>query len=119
MLVNLLTGMAARGVEVEPAFVDFATAQATSLQLNAVTFLNCDARTADYRDGTIFFLFTPFCGDMLRTVLARLQEVAADHPIRICTFGPCTPRVAEQGWLRPCHGNPQHEYQLVIFCSKS
>lgn len=118
MLVHLLTGIEARGVEVEPAFVAFAAAQAHALNLAPVTFLNIDARAADYRDGTIFFLFTPFRGEILRTVLSRLQLVAQTHLIRVCTFGFCTPRVAEQPWLHPLYGDPQHEYRLVIFESQ-
>lgn len=119
MLVNLLTGMAARGVEYEPAFVDFARAQAADLQLRNVRFEHADARAADYRDGTIFFLFTPFRGEILRTVLKRLQQVSKAHPIRVCTFGSCTPRVAEADWLTAVHGEPTHEYKLVIFASQS
>lgn len=118
MLVNLLTGMDACGVEYEPAYVDFARLQAATLNLANVSFINEDARTANYSEGTIFFLFTPFRGEMLQTILARLQEVAQDHPIQVCTFGSCTPRVAEQAWLRPCYGDEQHEYRLVIFESR-
>jgi hypothetical protein len=117
MLVNLLTGIDARGVEYEPAFCHYASAQAKALGLANVTFINADARVADYQDGTIFFLFTPFRGAMLNTVLQRLQRVARDHPIHICTFGPCTPQIAAEPWLQPAYGNAQHEYQLVIFTS--
>ncbi len=118
MLVHLLTGVEARGVEFEPAFVRFANQQAKALNLSAVHFIHADARAVDYAHGTVFFLFTPFRGQMLRQVLERLQRIAHQRPIQICTFGSCTPRVAEQSWLRPCHGNPQHEYQLVIFASE-
>ncbi|MEZ4616402.1 MAG: class I SAM-dependent methyltransferase [Caldilineaceae bacterium] len=93
MLVQLLTGMAARGVEYDPAFVDFARRQAAILDLPAVRFVNADARIADYSDGTIFFLFTPFRGAMLRTVMTRLRDIAHDHPIRVGTFGP-----VHRGW---------------------
>lgn len=60
MLVHLLTGVKAKGVEVEPAFCAFAQEQAHTLGLTNVAFINTDARTADYNDGTIFFMFTPF-----------------------------------------------------------
>lgn len=115
MLVHLLTGVRAKGVEVEPAFCAFAQAQAQNLGLTGVEFINTDARAADYSDGTLFFMFTPFRGQLLQRVLERLQQVAHDHPIRICTFGPCTPRVAEQSWLRPVTPDARHEYKLVIF----
>lgn len=115
MLVHLLTGVKAKGVEVEPAFCAFAQRQAQALGLTAVEFINADARTADTRDGTLFFMFTPFRGQLLQSVLDRLQEVARRHPIRLCTFGSCTPRVADQPWLRPSTPDARHEYKLVIF----
>lgn len=115
MLVHLLSGVKAKGVEVEPAYCAFAQEQAQELGLTGVEFINTDARAADYSDGTIFFMFTPFRGQLLQRVLERLQEVAQHHPIRLCTFGPCTPRVAEQSWLRPLTSDARHEYKLVIF----
>lgn len=115
MLVHLLTGVKAKGVEVEPAFCAFAQAKAQNLGLTNVEFINTDARTANYSDGTLFFMFTPFRGQLLQHVLDRLQQVAHHHPIRLCTFGPCTPRVADQPWLRPLTPAARHEYKLVIF----
>lgn len=115
MFVHLLTGVKAKGVEVEPAFCTFARRQAQTLGLTDVAFINTDARTADYSDGTIFFMFTPFRGQLLQTVLARLRQEAQQRPIRLCTFGSCTPRVADQPWLHPVTPDPRHEYKLVIF----
>ena len=115
MLVHLLTGVKAKGVEVEPVFCAFAQAQATRLGLPEVTFINTDARMADYSDGTLFFMFTPFRGQLLQNVLERLHQVAHHHPIRLCTFGSCTPRVADQSWLRPVTPDARHEYKLAIF----
>lgn len=117
MLVHLLTGVKAKGVEVEPAFCTFAQRQAQALALPSVEFINTDARTADYSDGTLFFMFTPFRGQLLQSVLNRLQAVAQHHPIRLCTYGSCTPRVADQPWLQPITPDARHEYKLVIFAS--
>ena len=117
MALHLLTGIRAKGVEIEPAFCAFARRQADALNLPGATFINADARLADYSDGTVFFLFTPFRGQLLQRVLARLQQVACHHPIRICTFGSCTPHVAEQPWLQPHTMDARHEYKLVIFSS--
>lgn len=115
MLVHLLTGVKAKGVEIEPAFCAFAQQQAQALGLDGVTFINRDARLADYQDGTLFFMFTPFRGQLLQTVLARLHHEAQQRIIRLCTFGSCSPRVAEQPWLRPLTPDARHEYKLVIF----
>lgn len=115
MLVHLLTGVRAKGVEVEPVFCDFARQQAQELGLTQVEFINADARRAAYRDGTLFFMFTPFRDRLLQTVLDRLQQEAQQRLIRLCTFGSCTPHVAEQRWLRPITPDARHEYKLVIF----
>lgn len=117
MLIHLLTGAKAKGVEIEPAFCRFAQEQAAVLGLTGVEFINADARQADYRAGTVFFLFTPFRGQLLRDVLARLAIAAQGRSIRVCTFGSCTPRVAEVEWLRPLTRDHNHEYKLIVFQS--
>ncbi|MDB5151895.1 MAG: Histone methylation protein, partial [Mucilaginibacter sp.] len=60
ILVNLLAGITAKGVEFEPAFCEYARDCAADLNLSNVTFINADARKADYSQGTIFFMYTPF-----------------------------------------------------------
>ncbi|MBX3011203.1 MAG: hypothetical protein KF832_06835 [Caldilineaceae bacterium] len=115
MLIHLLTGIRARGVEIEPAFCAFAQAQAKALGLHTVDFINTDARLADYQAGTLFFMFTPFRGQLLRSVLARLQQEAQTRVIRLGTFGSCSPHVADQPWLRPLTPEPRHEYKLCLF----
>jgi SAM-dependent methyltransferase len=115
MLVHLLTGVKAKGVEVEPAYCDFARQQAQDLGLTEVEFINADARTLDYSDGTHFFMFTPFRGQVLQSVLTRLYHQAQSRSIYLCTFGSCTPHVAEQKWLRPVTADASHAYKLVIF----
>jgi len=97
MLVNLLTGIEARGVEIEPAYCAFAQDCATGLGLSDVGFVEADVRDADISDGTVFFLYTPFTGGILKDVLARLRSLA--KPIRIVTCGPCTEIVAKEEWL--------------------
>jgi SAM-dependent methyltransferase len=121
ILVNLLTGVRSKGVEVDPVLCGYARQCATRLGLPNVTFVQGDARTVNYDDGTHFFLFTPFRGMILQTVLARLQTIAQQRPLTICTYGPCTPTVAQQGWLRAREYDGDHtgdhEYKLAIFTS--
>ena len=98
-LVHLLAGITARGIEFEPAFCDYARACAAELHLSHVTFINRDARQTDYSEGTVFFMFTPFRGAMLREVLALLRRESLRRRIKIITYGPCTAEVAGQTWL--------------------
>ena len=100
LLVHLLSGVPAQGIEIEPAYCALATGWATELGLPQVTFVEADARFADYARGTVFFLYTPFGGGMLAEVLERLRTEAHRRPIRLFTYGPCTLAVARQPWLR-------------------
>jgi len=115
MLVNLLTGVQTKGVELEPAFCVYAQSTARRFGLTSIEFINADARQADYRDGTVFYLFTPFRGALLQSVLAKLANEARVRPIKICTYGPCTLSVAQQPWLRSLDANADHEFKLAIF----
>lgn len=95
LLVSLLTGLRTRGIELEPAYVAHARAAAGELRLPA-TFDLADCRDADLSDGTVFFLYTPFRGALLRAVLERLRA-----GVRVASYGPCTAEVAEMPRLRP------------------
>ena len=117
MLVNLLSGVPACGIEIEPAFVAFARQQASALGLKNVHFVNADVQVADYQNGTIFFLFTPFRGQMMQRVLTHLHHLATMRSIRVCTFGPCTPIIAQERWLHARGQSPLQEYKLAIFDS--
>ena len=115
VLVHLLAGARAVGVEVDPALWAHAQRLARGLRLAGVTFAVGDARQADLSPGTFFFLYTPFTGALLDAVLARLRGVAASHRIRVASYGPCTPTVARQAWLvpeGPAHEDPE---QLAVF----
>lgn len=100
MLAALCTGARAIGVEWQPAYVACAERAARTLRLDGVRFLAQDARAADLSGGTVFFLYTPFRGAVMREVLDGLRAQAARRPIRLCTFGPCSRVVAHETWLR-------------------
>ena len=87
------------GIEIEPAYVDSARRCADALNLTRATFVAQDARCADLRQGTLFYLYTPFSGAILRAVLDALAAQARHRPIRVCTFGPCVERIAQEHWL--------------------
>ena len=117
ILVNLLRGVTAKGVEFEPAYCNFATAAAAELNLPGVQFINIDARQADYSDGTVFFMYTPFVGRTLEEVLDKLRLESLDRNIRILTYGPCTLEVARQSWLNQDGLGEDDIYKLSVFYS--
>ena len=99
LMVSICTSAHCTGIELEPSYVDCARKSAGSLNQNNVRFIQGDARAADLSDGTVFYLYTPFIGTILRDVLNSLRHEAVRREIRICTFGPCTRVVAEEQWL--------------------
>jgi hypothetical protein len=117
ILVNLLTGITVMGIEFEPAFCDYARDCAVELNLSNVTFINIEARTADYSGGTIFFMFTPFRGEMMQEVLEILRREALLRKIKIITYGPCTAQVALQNWLHSASPIDDNIYKLTFFTS--
>jgi hypothetical protein len=83
-----------------------------------VTFAQQDARTADLAAGTVFYLYTPFLGTILRAVLDALRREAASRPIRICTFGPCTPIIAREPWLLETTGTLAED-RIAVFRTRN
>jgi hypothetical protein len=99
LMASLCTRANCTGVELVPSYVECARKSARSLNLSNVSFTQGDARAADLSDGTVFYLYTPFIGTILRDVLKSLRDEAVRREIRICTFGPCARVVAEAQWL--------------------
>jgi len=117
ILVNLITGICVRGIEIEPAFCDYARNWASYLKLSNLTFLNMDARLANFSEGTVFFLFTPFKGKILAEVLEKLRKESVRRRIKIMTYGPCTSEVDLADWLSYTGSAKNNIYQLSVFNS--
>lgn len=116
LLASICTGARAIGIEREATYVASARQCSQQLRLERVSFLEQDARGADLSRGTVFYLYTPFTGAILADVLSRLQARSKSHPIRICTFGPCTESVAKERWLES-HGRPDPDH-ITVFRSR-
>ena len=112
----LLAGVRAKGIEFQPTFCEYSARAAVAVHAE-VELLAVDAREAAFADGDVFFLYTPFRGALLQSVLDRLKAVAEHKPIRICTFGPCTPEVARSAWLKLETGNLDPE-ELAVFTAQ-
>ncbi len=117
MLVNLISGIPCIGIEYEPAYCNYAQNSALNLNLHNIEFINSDARNADYSLGTIFFMYTPFEGSIMQQVLKTLQTEAYKRFIRIFTYGPCSPVIANENWLSCVNGPATNFYTLYEFKS--
>ena len=87
MLVHLLTGAAAIGLEVQPALALASRELASRLRLSRVSCINGDATTLTglITIGSVFFFYCPFGGDRLARVLADLESIARTRMLRICS----------------------------------
>lgn len=99
LLASICTSARSTGIELEPSYVECARKCAQSLKLTNARFVQGEARKADLSQGTVFYLYTPFVGTILRDVLHLLRLESRKREFRIATFGPCTPIVAEEQWL--------------------
>jgi hypothetical protein len=117
MLVHLLTGAHARGVEREPAYVDSASRAAGMLGLEGVAMAVGDARDATFARVDVFYLFTPFVGPVLRTVVESIETEARRRPVRVVALGPCTRTFARMPWLASDDPDPSATDRIVVFRS--
>jgi hypothetical protein len=86
LLVHLLTGAAAIGVEIQPALVRASRDLSARLQVSRFSPVEGDAArlTGLITIGSIFFLYCPFSGERLEQLLDDLEAIARTRPIRIC-----------------------------------
>jgi len=117
ILASLLTDAKCIGIELESAYIESASKCAESLGLNRAAFLQQDARDADLSTATVVYLYTPFTGSILGSVLGKLRDQSAHRQIRICTLGPCTEIVARQSWTVCCSAIT--EDQIALFHARS
>lgn len=117
LLVHFLTGARCKGVEIQPALGAYAARAASRLGARGVTFLTADAREVDYSDATAFYLFTPFRGPVLDTVLGRVRDTARPETVVVCTYGPCTRMVGRARWLRLVEPTMEHDFRLAVWDS--
>lgn len=99
LLAAICTKACCIGIEIEPAYVRSARACAQALQLANAQFVQGDAREADFATGSVFYLYTPFTGSVLRSVLDALRGEAGRRAFRVASFGPCTAVLAAEPWL--------------------
>ncbi|MHA6206104.1 class I SAM-dependent methyltransferase [Dyella soli] len=116
LLLSICTGARCIGIERERLYVESARRCVRALQLGRVSFVAGDAREADLSQGTVFYLYTPFAGSILRQVLDKLKLQAGQRDIRIATLGPCTASIAIEPWLAPV-GTPE-VHRIALFRSR-
>lgn len=118
LLAGLLSPAYVKGIEVEPAYYTYAQQCAERFNLARVVYENIDARAADYTDGTVFFLYTPFTGHMFEAVLDKLYAQAQTRQITIATYGLCSRHASQQDWLHLTVNQEFGHDTLALFRSR-
>jgi protein-L-isoaspartate O-methyltransferase len=92
MLAALLTGAKSRGVERDGVLCELAETARRELGLGDVQLRRGDAREADSSEADVIFMYLPFTGEVLATVMGRLLSCTARAGRRrfLCT-GPLDP----------------------------
>jgi len=99
VLVHLLTGARAVGLEIQPRFV--VAARELAARLSRVSFAEGDAVDLAERlgVGSVFFLYCPFGGERVTKLLSALEPIARTKAITICCIDlplpPCSWLVLE------------------------
>jgi hypothetical protein len=99
-VTHLLTGAAAIGLEIQSELVRRSRELARRSNLSRVSVIEGDAtRLSGFiAVGTVFFLYCPFGGARLETVLNDLESIAWTRPIRVCCID--LP-LRHRSWLKP------------------
>lgn len=100
IVTAICTGARCMGVEREAAYVASAQQCAKGLRITHAHFIQQDVRYTQLSEATVFYLYTPFTGTILRTVLDMLKREAATRELRIGTLGPCSEIIAQEPWLK-------------------
>ena len=116
LLASICTNARSIGVELEASYIECARRSAMALNLNNIKFVQQDARTADLSDGTVFYLYTPFTGAILRAVLDSLKRQASNRRIRVCAYGSIAFTIGEEKWLE--FSGALESDRIAIFTSR-
>jgi hypothetical protein len=96
MLVHLLTGADAFGLELDASLLARARERAAELRLDGVHYVQGDARELAL-PGTVYFMYAPLTGAALARALVQLEVATRDRSAVLCTLGLDLAHVA---WLR-------------------
>lgn len=95
LLMHLLTGASAVGLEIQRELVEASRALVARLNVASVSVVEGDAvqLAGAITTGTVFFLYCPFGGHHLDKVLSDLELIARARLIRVCSVNlPLPPR---------------------------
>ena len=116
MLTSWLSGARGLGVEIEPAYTEWARARADDLGFHNLRFVTADARHVDLDGVTIVYVYDTFRGSILSEFIARLRHRATVKPLTVISRGQSNQVFAAQEWLTVVDQEPALD---LIFLASS
>jgi hypothetical protein len=116
LLAAWLSSARTVGVEIEPAYHARAEARRAALGIARARLVLADAREVDLSDGTVFYVFDSFRGEILEAVLVRLSSEASGREIRVVSRGLSTAAIDGASWLER---GPVSPSGLTLYRSRS
>ncbi|HZH15835.1 MAG TPA: methyltransferase domain-containing protein [Archangium sp.] len=77
-----------KGVEYGQSYVESARRNSERFALSNLEFIHADVRDVDLSDGTAFYLFFPFWGEVAHAVARTLGDIARARDITVYASGP-------------------------------
>jgi hypothetical protein len=114
-LFSLLTPCKCIGVEAENAYIVYSRKIQKTLNLTQIDYINDNVLHVLLTNGDIFFMFTPFTGLTMRTILATLRDMSQNKKITVCSYGNSTLELGKQAWLMPQTHEMVHPYKASVF----
>jgi len=96
MLAHLLTGARAHGIEVQKELVRIGKERCEALGLKRVTLEHANIVDAEL-EGNVFFMYSPFNGETMKRVLAKLEALSKRQRIVVAAVDIEFPN---ERWLR-------------------
>ncbi len=115
---QLLTDIHCVGIEIEREYYSTAMNVVRRMNLSRVRFVNKDVQETEFGDCDIFFMFSPFFGQVLENVLKQIKKLSHRKPITLCSYGNSTPAIGDQDWLYIEDKEMIHPYRAAVFTSK-
>lgn len=89
------------GIEIVPERVLECQKIKKNLKIDNVDFVCKNVKYFNFSDGTIFFLFNPFCFDTLEIVIKKIEVAAMKRRLKITSWGgPSEQYLLKQKWLK-------------------
>lgn len=117
MLFGIMLDIKLYGVEIEKDYCNLSRRAFNNLGLKKINIINQAAEEIDFSNGSIFFMFTPFIGNIFAIVFEKLYALSKMKQLTIFSYGSNTKKIANLKWLKIKADEMIEPYRAAIFFS--